>query len=863
MLSLKKGWNSGERNVSTGLDITRPAIDGVSQGAEMARFLKSVMLFASLGVPIASRASDAALVVVRDTAPGITARLLSEGVIVVRDMDDHLLAVAGPEATARMAELGLTWDVLDPSTEGKTYFTVFVRGEPRLEEIESRVRVLMFEGLHAVVEASQAEAEELAAMGHEIARLFLRPIRLPRASKSLPRVAHEWDSLVQAMVESVSSARIDAHVQRLQDFVTRYASHDSCRAAAEHIKAEFESFGIDSVYFDDFALGEFSPNVVAVMLGVEHPEDVYVLGGHYDSITSNIGFCPGADDNASGTACVLECARILSDYRFNKTLIFVAFGAEELGLYGSQAYAGSAATREENIVGMVNVDMIGYLVHPDSTVDLDVITNASSWWLWNAAEWAAAEYVPGFPVIEGRLPSYASSDHVSFWNADYDAIMFHEDWRSSPHIHGPDDVVGISYNSPELAEKSVKVAVALMASLAEPESWILITHAPLTDTEESDRPLEVLADIRAARALDPDSVFVHYETSAGDTATVPMQSLESPFAFEATIPPQPRGTFLDYYIVAQDTDGNRRTSPPNAPADVYSIFVGTISTLFFDDLEAERGWAVGAPEDGATAGVWEWADPTGSWWNDVQVQPEDDHTPSPGTKCFVTANAAPGAPQAAGDVDGGKTTLLSPLFDLSNRSNAHVRYYRWFTNDTGADPTDPWIVDVSADGGASWVRLETLSTSRREWERVERRLTDYIPLSSQVRFRFIAADDGEGSVVEAAIDDLEIVTYEEPSGPLPREVSAIVLARSGPGRFDAPVHIRFGIPSPGRKVTLRIFDVTGRQVSTLVDGETVVGIRDVSWDGRDRAGRRVASGIYFVRLKAGGETVSRQFPMIR
>lgn len=407
------------------------------------------------------------MVVVDDPSPSTVSRLLGAGVMVVRDMERYLLVAADGDALSKMTSTGLDYEILDESMRGRSYYIVFPRSRATLADLGGAIRVLRSDRYDAVIEAAPNDAETLAAAGFEIVRVYVHPLRQAEKRRvPLPhRVSAQADSLLHTIAASVSGASIDTYVQRLQDFKTRWARHDSCQTAANYIKAQFESFGIDDVYFHNFS-PEFKDNVVAVIPGVADPDRVMVIGGHYDSITADPDSCPGADDNASGTSCVLECARILSAYEFDFTLTFIAFGGEEHGLAGSFAYAAEAAARGDDIVAMVNVDMIGYLLDGDD-LDLDIVFNPSSEWLRDRVMNVGALYVPELSLVDGSIPGGGGSDHMSFWNQGYDAIMFFEDsGEYSPHIHTVNDVVGLSYNSPTLAERSVKLAAALMADLA-------------------------------------------------------------------------------------------------------------------------------------------------------------------------------------------------------------------------------------------------------------------------------------------------------------------------------------------------------------------------------------------------------------
>ncbi len=831
------------------------------------RSVLAVVLLAALAAPSPAAAAPpptGSLVIVEHPTARTAGALLANDLAVVRDMERFLLVVAPVSELAALDELGLTWRILDADTVGKTYYTVQVRGAS-VAEVEPGVRILWSDGIDAVIEATPDQVEKVAGY-FEVAQVFMRPINLaPEAKPFPPGQLLEPDPVIQEMVNQVSIATVNGHVQRLQDFRTRHSSSDSADAAARWIRDQFLSYGIADVSFHNWS-STYSDNVVAVIPGVHDPDKIVVLGGHYDSTTPTSGNAPGADDDASGTACVLEVARILSNYQHDYTLTFVAFSGEEQGLLGSEAYASRARANGDDIIGMIQVDMIGYLQGGDA-LDLDIISNSSSAWIRSLVIEVGGLYVPGFSIVSGSLPGGASSDHASFWANGYDAILFFEDSGDySPYIHTTNDIVGVSYNSPLLAEQSVKSATALVATMAKAPR-VIIAHTPLLNTTDTQNAYRVMATIDAIEALDPDSTFVRYSVPGG-TFTVPLVATPNPTEYEGYIPAQAGGTFVEYYVSAQGVSGYRVTSPSNAPASWHRFFVGQITTVLADEFEADSGWTVGDTGDNATTGIWVRADPVGSYNGSAPVQPEDDHTPAPGVACWVTGNALPGQSQGTNDVDGGKTTVKSAVYDLSAIPDAAVRYYRWYTNDTGSAPeTDEWAVDASSDGGATWVRIETLLSSDRNWTLVERYLPDFIDLTSQVRFRFIARDDAPGSIVEAAIDDFSIVSYEQPTAAVPvaSPVSARVLALEPvvPNPFNPWAEIRFLVPEPGAHVWLAIFDAAGREVRVLADGEFVAGERALVWDGRDGQGAEMPSAVYFCRLTAGDEARMQKLVLLR
>jgi hypothetical protein len=164
------------------------------------------------------------------------------------------------------------------------------------------------------------------------------------------------------------------------------------------------------------------------------------------------------------------------------------------------------------------------------------------------------------------------------------------------------------------------------------------------------------------------------------------------------------------------------------------------------------------------------------------AQPGDDHTPDPGVTCFVTDGFA-GTGLGDRDVDGGVTTLLSPVIDLSGAASASISYWRWYSNDTGAAPNaDTFRVDIS--NGGAWQRVETVGPSGPEtsggWFFHEFKVEDFVTPNASIQVRFIAADEGTGSLVEAAVDDFRVATFDcTPPAPCPEDLD-------GSGAIDLP-----------------------------------------------------------------------------
>jgi hypothetical protein len=287
---------------------------------------------------------------------------------------------------------------------------------------------------------------------------------------------------------------------------------------------------------------------------------------------------------------------------------------------------------------------------------------------------------------------------------------------------------------------------------------------------------------------------------------------------------------------------------------------------WFDDAELDKGWTLGAAGDLATTGLWERSDPVGTTYGTPaqQVQPEDDHTAAPGHICFVTGNAAVGAAAGTNDVDGGKTTLLSPVFNVERATSVTLTYWRWYTNNLGNNPgQDYWDVDVTADG-TNWVHLEHTVASANSWIQYAFDLGSFVPLTGTLRFRFVADDTAPGSLVEAAVDDITVSIVRTPAAGVEEDGTTfsvgLGVCRPNPIGSGAVLSYRLAARGP---VLLELYDVAGRRVRTLFDGSVDVGEHSLSFAPVDQRGRRIPSGVYFVRMETPGFTQVRQVTVLR
>ena len=231
-----------------------------------------------------------------------------------------------------------------------------------------------------------------------------------------------FDYPTDSLVDRVSMDTVYAIDQRLQDFQTRYIFSDSVDAARDWIVSRFLDWGYTDITTPDFDYaGDTHYNVIAVKPGYAEPDRLIVVGGHYDSITygqaiSPMEFAPGADDDGSGTTLVMELARVLADVPLRKTVVFIAFSAEEQGLVGSRAAASSYRDIAANIEVMFNYDMVGY--DPNNRWGLNMSSGNNDVYRELSAQ-AAARVTP---VITREVTMGTSSDHYSFFQRGYAVV---------------------------------------------------------------------------------------------------------------------------------------------------------------------------------------------------------------------------------------------------------------------------------------------------------------------------------------------------------------------------------------------------------------------------------------------------------
>jgi Zn-dependent metalloprotease len=419
-------------------------------------------------------------------------------------------------------------------------------------------------------------------------------------------------------------------------------------------------------------------------------------------------------------------------------------------------------------------------------------------------------------------------------------------------LFADDDDANLSNGTPHFSQ---------IASAFARHGIYLLGDALITHTEVKNQPSNTAITINASLALTNPAYFqklnlMYRNRSGGQWDSVTLTNT-SGLNFTGTIPGQPEGSLMDYYFIVYDF-----LSIPNVyfPLGYFPSQSSTNSTIPYqfgvglvaqDSVQFEAplsGWTIGnVAGDAATAGMWIQAKPVGSYANSasgaIPCQPNADHTFGDNvSKCLVTANASSTSSQiGTADVDGGATTVLTPVFDLTAFTEPVIEYYRWYANDLGSNPgNDLWTVSIHSGTTGIWFAVDRTYKADRQWRRRIFEVSQYVS-SKLVQMKFVASDQagqGQGSIVEAAVDDIFIYD-KEGSATGVRNLSASK-ASIYPNPADDQVRIELAGAVSG---AITVNDVTGKEIVRIAmnPGSTSYTVDT----------RGLTAGIYVVMINTG------------
>ena len=242
---------------------------------------------------------------------------------------------------------------------------------------------------------------------------------------------------------------------------SRHSSYPGNILAAGYIEQKLLSYNLEVHLMDFSSTGR---NVYAVQYGEEKADEYYIICGHYDSMPDS-SLSPGADDDGSGCATVMEAARIISQYSARYSVIYAFWDEEEQGLRGSIAYASRASQQNEKIRGVINIDMIGWDSNDDGKFYINVRDTAQSTQLADLMLNINDQYNIGLsPQV---LNPGSGSDNLPFWFQGFSAVgieeMYGSDWND--YYHTTNDQ--LAHFNMDYFYKCASLCISSLSSLAE------------------------------------------------------------------------------------------------------------------------------------------------------------------------------------------------------------------------------------------------------------------------------------------------------------------------------------------------------------------------------------------------------------
>lgn len=349
--------------------------------------------------------------------------------------DDRYLVAASPEQQRQLTAAGILFELFRAEVDPYSFQVIYPAKEdgglPR--EVPMAAAEELPDGLH-LIEASIVEAMRWQRDdGVKVRTLGDLSVPFVYEGTTIPIVT-EAAAPSDTIANRVRQDSIYAHDSRLQAFYTRYSYSDSVNRARDWLAQKFQAYGC-SVTTPQFSLSGYPAyNVKAIKLGTTNPDQVIVVGAHYDATSGNpYVLAPGADDNASGTTMVLELARVLRDIPLRKTVIFMPFSGEEQGLWGSEDAAADFKAAGTKLEVMFNCDMIGYTVDAVWNTNLQCGSNTAYRDLVTATAGRVSSILPVNASLAGN------SDHYPFYQQGFPIAYASEGDFNTPNYHTTHD----------------------------------------------------------------------------------------------------------------------------------------------------------------------------------------------------------------------------------------------------------------------------------------------------------------------------------------------------------------------------------------------------------------------------------------
>lgn len=393
---------------------------------------------------------------------------------------------------------------------------------------------------------------------------------------------HASGITIPQIIEQIDSNRLKQNVQLLEGIRHRTTGAAHLQAVRDSLLARFQQYGLET-RIHQFPYNNYTgENIIGRKVSANNDTRVFIVDGHYDTVDDS----PGADDNGSGLAAILEILRVLAPLELTSSIEFIGFDLEEQGLLGSEAFVPGGIQPDEKIAGVFNLDMIGFfsdqpnsqtmppgfdIFFPDLYAELvanefranfiisTANTNSNS--LLFLLDSMATQYVPDLLIGNISVPGTGTliadsrrSDHAAFWDAGYKALHLSDGAETrNANYHGPNDTTG-TLNFTFIHQITQAVAASLL-HLSPP------AHADIEVVQVAGDPASSICKIADGGCkifLSPNPSDGHFKITAescGDEAmNVKLISIEGKLIWKGQLPAGGELEFTEkitpgYYLV--------------------------------------------------------------------------------------------------------------------------------------------------------------------------------------------------------------------------------------------------------------------------------------------------------------------------
>ncbi len=328
--------------------------------------------------------------------------------------------------------------------------------------------------------------------------------------------------IIQA-IEMVNESLLRAFLDELVSIGPRMTGTYGCEKAAEYLCEQFNDFGLETRYQEWATFNTRLPlrhykgkNIEATLNGTNKDcDEILIFNAHYDTVKES----PGANDDGSGVVAVLAAAYILNNFEFNRTIKFVTFSGEEVGLIGSRAYVKEIYENNEELIVEFNADMIGYAETAQGGRNVTLSPTEDAHWIVEEIKSVNDNYDINFNINTGGIiepgGSRGGSDYYDFVLYGYEAVAFWESEWNRDYFHNPEDSIEhINFSYFVNVTKLIVGSLAHLADNTEINYPMLRIESPKRGRLYfEDRTLRVF---RHHRTIVIDDVLICTEVKPGD-----------------------------------------------------------------------------------------------------------------------------------------------------------------------------------------------------------------------------------------------------------------------------------------------------------------------------------------------------------